>query len=415
MIFEYQALNKKGERVSDLVDAGTELAARQKLKGQGLYIVTIAPHTISWTKGPSKSGTFRSLYEDASNYLSLRFSAKQVGIFSRQLATLLKAGMPLLTAINDIIEQIDNKTFKSVIVDIKGRLEEGSSLSAGLERHRLVFSEMYVNMVRVGENLGSLDEVIERLASLEEKKSILKSKIQAALWYPAFLVFFSLLVVLFIMISILPSLGRMFLELGRDLPLPTRIVMGISDFLSQYWFFLLLVCIVAGYYAAKYVKTAEGRRKVDELKLRLPLFSNLYRKLIVLRFTQSLGVLLSNRVDVLRSFEIVKKIVVNTIIEEKIEEAAAKVREGSSVSSALSRADFLPRLVIGMISAGEASDSLDRMLLNIGSVYETELDLTVTSLTSMIEPLIIVFMGLVIGLIVISVLLPIFEMNLILQ
>ncbi|HPO46860.1 MAG TPA: type II secretion system F family protein, partial [Spirochaetota bacterium] len=259
------------------------------------------------------------------------------------------------------------------------------------------------------------DQVIERLAELEEKKNILKGKIQAALWYPAFLIFFAILVVLFIMINIIPSLTRMFLELGKDLPLPTRVVMGFSDFLASFWPLLLAVLAAGALFVRKYVKTPEGRRKADELKLSIPLVGNLYRKLVVLRFTQNLGVLLSNRVDIMKSFEIVKKIVVNSVIEEKIDEAADRIREGSSVSTALARADFLPRLVIGMIAAGEASDRLDAMLQNIGRVYETELDLTVTSLTSMIEPIIIIIMGVVIGLIVIAVLLPIFEMNLILQ
>jgi len=414
MIFEYQALNKKGDTVYDFVDAPTDVAARQKLRGQGLYVVKLTKHEVH-DRASSGSGIFGKMYADALNFIALKISSKQVGIFSRQLATLLRAGMPLPVAIADIIEQIENQNFKKVVVDIREKLEEGSSLSNALTRHRVIFSEMYISMVRVGENLGSLDEVIERLADLEEKKSILKSKIQAALWYPAFLVFFSILVVFFIMINIIPSLSRMFVELGKELPLPTRIVMGISDILSQFWYIILAALIAGGYYLARYAKTPEGRRRVDELKLRLPVFSNLYKKLIVLRFTQNLGVLLNNRVDILKSFEIVKKIMTNSVIEEKVEEAAVKIREGAAVSTALSRADFLPKLVLGMIAAGEASDKLDSMLLNIGRVYETELDLTVTSLTSMIEPIIIIFMGLVIGMIVIAVLLPIFEMNLIIQ
>ncbi len=415
MIFDYQALDKKGEKISDVIDAPSELSARQKLRGQGIYVVKIAPHDVLRESSLEGAGAFRRAYDNISHYLSLRFSAKQVGIFSRQLSTLLGAGMPLLVSINDIIDQIDNKTFKHIIVDIRGKLEEGASLSSCLERHPVVFSDMYVNMVCVGENLGSLDKVIERLADLEEKKSILKSKIQAAMWYPSFLVFFSILVVFFIMINIIPSLTRMFVELGKELPLPTLIVMGISDILSRFWYIILAAFITGGYYISKYVKTPEGRRRFDELKLRLPVFRNLYKKLIVLRFTQNLGVLLNNRVDILKSFEIVKRIMTNTVIEEKVQEAAVRIKEGAAVSTALSKADFLPKLVLGMIAAGEASDSLDTMLLNIGRVYETELDLTVTSLTSMIEPIIIIIMGLVIGMIVIAVLLPIFEMNLIIQ
>jgi general secretion pathway protein F len=417
MIFEYDALNNKGKTLSDVIDASSEQAARQKLRSQGLYVIKIKLHDAVRKAGESSAAdsALRRYYEDAVHYFRMKFSAKQVGLFSRQLATLLNAGMPLLTSINDIIEQIDSQDFKHIIVDIKEKLEEGSSFSSCLDRHRAVFSDMYINMVRVGENLGSLDQVMERLADLEEKKNILKSKIQAAMWYPSFLVFFSIVVITFIMVNIIPSMGRMFLELGRELPLPTRIVMAISTFLSHFWFFIFLAIAIGVYYLNKYVKTPEGKRKFDDLKLRLPLFGGLYRKLIVLRFTQNLGILLNNRVDIIKSFEIVKKIVMNTIVEEKIEDSAHKIKEGATVATALSKTDFLPKLVIGMITAGEASDTLDKMLLNIGRVYETEIDLTVSSLTSMIEPIIIIIMGLTIGLIVIAVLLPIFEMNLLIQ
>jgi general secretion pathway protein F len=416
MIFEYQALDRKGDPVSDVVDAPSEQAARQKVRGMGLYLVRLEEHGGKPSAATSASkGGIRRAYEELTYYLDLKFSSRQVGIFSRQLSVLLGAGMPLLVSINDIIDQVDNRNFKSIVADIKEKLEEGSSLSACLERHPIVFSDMYISMVRVGESLGSLDQVIERLAELEEKKNILKGKIQAALWYPAFLIFFAILVVLFIMINIIPSLTRMFLELGKDLPFPTRVVMGFSDFLATFWPLLLAATVGGAYFLRRYVRTPEGRRKADELKLSVPLVGNLYRKLVVLRFTQNLGVLLSNRVDIMKSFEIVKKIVVNSVIEEKIDLAADRIREGSSVSTALAKADFLPRMVLGMIAAGEASDQLDTMLQNIGRVYETELDLTVSSLTSMIEPIIIIIMGVVIGLIVIAVLLPIFEMNLILQ
>lgn len=416
MIFEYQALNKKGNSVSDFIDAPTEIAARQKLRNQELYVVKINRHEITEKKdGAKKISSLKKAYRDTINYISLKLSSKQIGIFSRQLATLLKAGMPLPVAITDIIDQIDNQNFKNIVIDVKEKLEEGTSFSNSLSRHRTVFSDMYINMVRVGENLGSLDQVVERLADLEEKKNILKSKIQAALWYPAFMILFAIIVIIFMMVSIIPSLSRMFIDLGRELPLPTRIVMGLSDFLSSFWYIILIVIAVSIYYLNRYIKSTEGKKWFDELKLRLPLFSNLYKKLIVLRFTQNFGILLNNKVDIIKSFEIVKKIVGNTIIESNIEVAAKRVKEGSSVSNALSKSDFLPKMVIGMISAGEASDNLDSMLLNIGNVYETELDLTVTSITNLIEPIIIIIMGIVIGTIVISVLLPIFEMNLILQ
>lgn len=414
MVFEYQALNSKGDTVSDIIDAASEIAAKQKLRSQGLYVVRLTRHELK-AETAEKKGFLAKAYADAANYISMKFSAKLVGIFSRQLATLLGAGMPLLTALSDIIEQIDNQTFKRVIVDVKEKLEEGSSFSNALLLHRNIFSDMYISMVRVGENLGSLDQVIERLAAMEEKRNILKGKVQAALWYPSFMIFFALAVVAFLMIKIVPSLSRMFADMGRDLPIPTQIVMGISSFLSSFWYFLIIGGAAVLYYLKEYVKTPEGKEKFDSFKLRVPFFSGLYKKLIVLRFTQNLGILLNNRVDILKSFEIVKKIVNNVIIERKIEEAAKRIKEGSNVATALGKADFLPKMVLGMIAAGESSDRLDDMLLNIGNVYETELDLTISGLTSMIEPIIIVIMGITIGTIVVSVLLPIFEMNLLVQ
>ncbi len=414
MVFEYQALNSKGDTVSDIIDAASEIAAKQKLRSQGLYVVRLTRHELK-AETIEKKGFLAKVYADTANYISIKFSAKLVGIFSRQLATLLGAGMPLLTALSDIIEQIDNQTFKRVIVDVKEKLEEGSSFSNALLLHRNIFSDMYISMVRVGENLGSLDQVIERLAAMEEKRNILKGKVQAALWYPSFMILFALAVVAFLMIKIVPSLSRMFADMGRDLPIPTQIVMGISSFLSSFWYFLIIGGAAVLYYLKEYVKTPEGKEKFDAFKLRVPLFSGLYKKLIVLRFTQNLGILLNNRVEILKSFEIVKKIVNNVIIERKIEEAAKRIKEGSNVATALGKADFLPKIVLGMIAAGESSDRLDDMLLNIGNVYETELDLTISGLTSMIEPIIIVIMGITIGTIVVSVLLPIFEMNLLVQ
>ncbi len=415
MIFEYQALTREGSKVSDLLDAPSESSAKQKLKSRGLYVVRLAKHEmISKADQSREGGTFNGLYNKTRKYLSLKLSSKQIGIFSRQLTTLLNAGMPLLVAITDIIDQIENKHFKRIIVDIKEKLEEGSSFSNCLARHNYVFSEMYINMVRVGENMGSLDQVIERLAEMEEKKNIIKNKIRSALYYPAFLSLFAIIVIIFLMVSAVPALARIFADMGKELPLPTRIVLAISGLLTNLYFILPFIAavIIIIYMTNRYIKTPDGRKKADELKLKLPVIRTFYKKFIVLNFTQNLGILLNNRVDILKSFEIVKKIVRNIIIENQIEEVAKKVREGSSVSNALSKSDFLPKLVLGMINAGESSDQLDGMLIKIGNVYETEMDMTLTGLTSLIEPVIILVLGLIIGMIIISVLLPIFEMNL---
>ena len=415
MIFQYQALNKEGKTVHDFIDAPSEANARQKIKSQGLYPVKIKKKDIvSGNVDETGHSTWKALISKLSNTMSMRLSSRHIGLFSRQLATLLKAGLPLPTAIADIIDQIENNNFRNVVVDLREKLEEGSSFSNALQRHRNIFSDMYVNMVRVGENLGSLDEVIERLAEMEEKKNILTSKVRAALWYPSFMLFFAVAVVIFLLVNVIPRIAEMFRDQNRELPLPTKIVISVSNFLSDFWFLIPVVIIILLYAYKRYISTEAGRKKVDELKLRFPLYQKIYTKLIVQKFTQNLGVLLSNKVDIMKSFEIVEKIVGNRIIEEKISEAATMIKEGSSVSLALKRSEFLPKLVLGMITAGEASDNLDTMLLNIGNVYETELDLTITGMTSLIEPIIIIIMGVAIATIVMAVMLPIMEMNLML-
>jgi len=413
MLFQYQALNNKGAPVSDFVDAANESAARQKIRGMGLYPVKIKKQDVSMVKTlDSEAGGIRLLFAKVRDKVSTRFSSKHIGLFSRQLGTLLKAGLPLPVAISDIVEQIDNNHFKGVIADVREKLHEGSSLSNAIQQHRGIFSDMYINMVRVGESLGSLDEVFERLAEMEEKKNILKSKIRAALWYPSFMFFFSICVVILLMVKVIPAIAEMFSEQNKNLPLPTEIVIFVSNMLTRYGIFILIIAIVGFYFLYKYIQTDAGRRKLDELKLEIPLVSGLYKKLLTYRFTQNLGVLLGNKVDIIKSFEIVEKIVNNIVIQERISEASKKIREGSSVAIALNKSGFLPKLVIGMITAGEASDKLDAMLMNIGRVYETEIDLTITGLTSLIEPIIIIFMGFIIGIIVMSVMLPIMEMNL---
>jgi len=413
MVFYYKGISAAGKEFTDTIDAPTEGAAIQKIRKAGNFVVFIRS-----TDSAIKESSSLSIDKIRDYILAIinRASAKkQVGLFSRQLGTLLKAGMPLVTAINDIIEQIDNRAFKNIIIDIREKIEEGISFSNALARHREIFSEMYISMIRVGESLGSLDDVIERLSEMEEKKVFLKNRIRAALWYPSFMIAFSSIIVIFLMVNIIPTITGIFVDQNRALPIPTKIVIAMSDFFTTFWILIPILIILSFYLFSRYAATADGRRKIDELKMKIPILSRLYNKVLVYRFTLNLGVLVSNKVDLLKSFEIVKKIVDNVIVEEKIEKAAKSIQEGVSISQALKKNDFLPRLVIGMIAAGEASDKVDQMLLNIGKVYENEIDMTVTSITGIIEPLIIVVMGFLIGVIVLSVMMPIMEMNLIIN
>ena len=413
MLFYYKAINNNGNEVSDYIDAPSEIAAKQKIKNSGLYITFIKNEEMKKSAG-GNSG-LKGIADRGIQYIRKRMAKKEVALFSRQLATLLKAGMPLMAALNAIIEQIDDNIFKNIIIDIKEKIEEGLSLSSALEQHSELFSDMYINMVKAGESLGSLDDIISRLAEMEEKKQRLKSKIKSALWYPTFMIIFTILIMIIMMVVIIPKITDAFTSQKRELPIPTKIVIGISNFLVDYWMLIPLILICVYYFYKRYSATHDGRRKLDEISMKLPLVKNLYNKNIVYRFTYNLGVLLSNRVDLLKSLEIVKKIVNNIVVEEKIEEAAKMIQEGGSISQSLRKHDFLPKIVIGMISAGEVSDKVDEMLINIGNVYENEIDMAVTSLTSLIEPIIIVIMGIMVGAIVISIMLPIMEMNLMIQ
>lgn len=413
MLYYYRALNNNGDEITDFIDAPNEITAKQKIKKSGLYIIFIRDQEIKKTVGGRLN--LKASFDHLAHKFQKSTAKKNIGLFSRQLATLLKAGMPLMTAINDIIEQIDNRIFKNVMIDVRDKIEGGSSFSNALTLHREFFSEMYINMIRVGENLGSLDEVIARLADMEEKKSLLKNKIRAALWYPIFMLTFSMIIVTFLMVNIIPTITQVFIEQNKELPLPTQVVIWISNFLTHFWILIPVFFFIMYYLYKRYAASPEGRKKIDERLTKIPLISRLYNKIIVYRFTLNLGVLLSNKVDLLKSFEIVKKIVNNAVIEEKIDKASKNIQEGASIAQSLNKCDFLPKLVIGMISAGEASDKIDEMLLNIGNVYENEIDMVVTSLTGIIEPLIIIMMGIIIGIIVLSVMMPIMEMNLLVQ
>ena len=283
MLYYYKALNSKGEELTDYIDAPNETAAKQKIKKNGLYVTFIKDQEIKQT-GQNKFN-IKEFLDRMLLVIQKNSAKKQVGLFSRQLSTLLKAGMPLMVAITDIIEQIDNKIFKNIIIDIKEKIEGGSSFSNTLTQHKELFSEMYINMIRVGENLGSLDEVIARLAEMEEKKVFLKNKIRAALWYPIFMFTFSSLIVVFLMVNIIPTISEIFVDQNRELPLPTKIVIGISNFLTNFWMLIPIILVILFYFYKRYSSTIEGRKKIDEILMKLPLVSRLYNKIIVYRFT----------------------------------------------------------------------------------------------------------------------------------
>lgn len=409
MIYQYKALDKKSKITMGEVEAVSVTQAKQDLKSKGLFVTTIEE---SKEQVDSSSPRDKSKGQGKKFNLSLnRVSSRDRAMFARQLGTLLRAGMDLVPSIGDIAEQTENDNFRRILWDIKDKIQEGAQLSRAMALYPKVFNDLFVYMVRAGESLGRPDEILIRLADLEEKGNRLKSKVQNAMMYPAFLVFMMTVVISVLMTTVVPEITKVFAQSKALLPLPTRIVIFISDNMRDYWYIIFSVLIILGYYIHRYLKTAEGRSKWDYFKLHNGFTRVLYGKIITSRFARNMGLLLRSRVDLLESLSIVKKIVGNVHVESALEETKEEIKSGGSLARSLRVKNVLPKMVVGMIAAGEASDKLDEMLLKIADVYEEEAENAIQGLMSLLEPVIIVVLALSVGFVVMSIILPITQMN----
>ncbi len=403
-VFEYIALNPEGKRLKGIVDAGSAAAARQKLRETEIY-----PVEIREAGGAKK--------EDADNGPSLRLSLQKVGlrdvaVMTRQLATLLGAGLPLVPSLATLVTQTVHPQLKKTLAQIREEVNEGNSLTDSMGRFPQTFPPFYINMVRAGEASGALNVVLERLADFSEAQQALRTKIRSALAYPVLMFFIGSGVLLFLVAFIVPNITKIFSEMHQNLPAVTVFLIALSGFLKSFWW-LLAGALVAGVIGGRYAvtKTDEGRALWDALKLRAPLFGPIVQKMAVARFTRTLGTLLHSGVPMLTALQIAGNVVENRIIADDIRQAAREVEEGQPLSVPLSRNGLFPPMAIEMISVGEQSGNLEIMLYRIADAYEKEVEAAVMILTSLLEPIMILFMGLVVGFIVVSILLPIFEMN----
>ena len=374
--------------------------ARTKLRTQQIFPVDIREE-ISKTQ----------VAEDPLAKLFVRVRAQDISILTRQLATLLEAGTPLVSALDAIIEQTENHAVKKIISQVREEIKEGRSFADALDKHRKVFSDLYVNMIRAGEESGALEGVLLRLADFTENQILLKNRIRAALAYPIIMTIIGAGVMIFLLTFVIPTVTQVFAEMGQTLPLPTRILMAISNLFKGYWWLIIigLIFLIVG--LRRYLQTPKGALRWDRVKLRLPLFGGIILRGAVARFARTLATLLQGGLPILNSLEIVKTVVNNQLLAQAIEETKAEVREGEGIAPSLKRSGLFPAIVTHMIATGEASGNLEEMLAKVADAYEAEVETKVTALTSILEPLIILAMGIVVGFIVISILLPIFEMN----
>ena len=394
-IYKWEGKTAKGAIKKGEMEAPSEAAIRIHLRQQN-----IVP-----TKVTSKGKEFK---------ISLPFKKKvnqrSIAVFTRQLATMIDAGLPLVQSLEILSQQQESKAFKNIIREIREDVEGGSTFAGALKKHPATFNDLYTNLVVAGEEGGILDNILNRLATYIEKSEALKKKVKSALIYPATIIGVAVIVVMILMIFVIPVFETMFKSAGQNLPLPTLIVLTISKLIKKYVIIFIPGLIFLFYMAKKYYQTQNGRAVLDRLLLKLPVFGALFKKIAVARFSRTLGTLVSSGVPILDGLTIVSRTSGNRTIEIAILNARTSIREGETIAEPLSRSGIFPPMVIQMISVGESTGALDSMLSKIADFYEEEVDIAVANLTSLLEPFLMIFLGVVIGGVVISMYLPIFNM-----
>jgi type IV pilus assembly protein PilC len=342
--------------------------------------------------------------------MAQRVTPKEVVIYTRQFSTMIDAGLPLVQCLEILGQQSDNKTFSKVINATRMDVEAGSTYAEALRKHPKVFDDLYVNMVAAGEAGGILDVIQRRLANYMEKAIKLRKKIKGAMVYPASIVGIASAVMVVLMVFVIPVFAKMFTDTGGTLPGPTRVVLGTSNFIvANIWFIIAGVGAIFFGIKALY-KTRLGRQEMDRIALHIPVFGDLVRKASVAKFTRTLGTIISSGVPILEGLQIVASTAGNVIVEQSIDYARQSISEGKSVAEPLGESKVFPPMVVQMIAVGEATGAMDTMLSKIADFYDDEVDDAVTALTAMLEPMLMVFLGVTIGFIVIAMYLPIFEM-----
>ena len=335
---------------------------------------------------------------------------RDVVIFTRQFSTMINSGLPLVQALTILAEQTDNKALAEVTKKVVFDVESGNTVADALSKHPRAFTNLYVNMVAAGEAGGILDTILLRLATFLEKNDALVRKVKGAMIYPAVIMSVAAIAVVVLLIFVIPVFAGMFASAGQALPLPTRIVIGASGFLRSYWWVIGAIVITGGYMGKKYYATPGGKLVIDRLMLRMPVLGDVLRKSAVSRFTRTLGTLISSGVSILEGLEITAKTAGNRVIQDAIMQSRSSIAGGDTIAQPLQKSKVFPPMVISMIAVGEQTGGLDEMLSKIADFYDEEVDAAVSNLLSLLEPIMIVFLGVVVGGMVVAMYLPIFDM-----
>jgi len=343
-------------------------------------------------------------------FMKGRVQKKALAIFTRQLATMIDAGLPLVQSLDILAQQEEDETFQGIITTIKNEVEAGATLAAALQKHPRCFDNMFVNLVVAAEEAGTLDVILSRLATHIEKMEELKKKIKSALVYPIMIVSVAIGVTIVLMVFVVPVFEKLFAGMGATLPTPTRVVIGISNIFKSYLPIIIAITVAMVIALNRYNKTENGKRRIDDMVLKLPVFGELIRKVSIARFARTLATLVTSGVPILEALNIVAGAAGNKVIEEAILKGRVSISEGQSISEPLAESGVFPVMVTQMIAVGESTGSLELMLTKVADFYEAEVDVAVATLSSMLEPILMVFLGVIVGGLVISMYLPIFKM-----
>lgn len=393
--FEYVAKDNRGKTNEGVLEAATLKDAAFILRNNSFYPIEITPQNINKSK---------------ELFARKEIKTRDLAIFCRQFATTLKSGIPVVDSLDIIHKQIENKKLAKIIAEVYEYIQKGYPVSEALADHPKAFPPLLVNMVETGEISGTLDVVMERMAIHYEKENKTHQKIQAAITYPIVVFVVAILVVVFLLTFVMPTFVGMFDNMGAELPLATRVLMFISSGLSRFWYIFGLLILFSQYILHKYMKTPQGKYNIDKLLLKIPIWGKVQNKVIVSRFTRTMSVLLSSGVDLLQALDIVKRVIDNEFIHKKICDIEEGVSRGISLAELIRNTHIFPPMVYQMIKVGEDSGSLDFVLEKTANFYDDEVETAISQMTTMIEPIIIVFLGGIVGFMVLAMLLPMFDM-----
>ena len=402
-IFTYKAKTAAGLIMGGVIDANEQRAAVEKLRSQKLVVLELREKTVSpLEKIQAALGLGKS---------KGKVTSKDLVLFSRQLSTLVSAGVPIVQSLGILESQAENPAFKEVLSAVKADIESGLSISDSLRKHGHAFPELYTSMVKAGELGGILDTILERLTNYLESSEALKAKVKSAMMYPAIVLSICGIVTVFLLVFVIPTFKNIFASFGAELPLPTQMLIDISDMMKARWYLLIATPYGAFKGFKKFYSTPFGQKWVDGQSLKVPIFGPILKKVAVARFTRTLGTLIKSGVPIMQALDTVAATAGNVVIADAVMMTRESVREGGHLADPLKKSGIFPNMVTSMISVGEETGALDIMLSKIADFYDQEVDTEVKGLTSLIEPIVIVVMGLVIGTIVIAMFMPMFSIG----